>query len=135
MPYHAMPGKAARFLSSLFERAKQDGRAGVGVPQVLDAFVELSGLPEAMLRDDRPLAAAEVEEWFRQRIIGQDDACRIAAEIIATFKAGLNDPRRPLGTLLFCGPTGVGKTELAKAMSRLPVRPRTPRRPLDSPAT
>ena len=77
----------------------------------------IAGLPEAMLRDDRPLAAAEVEQWFRQRIIGQDEACRIAAEIIATFKAGLNDPRRPLGTLLFCGPTGVGKTELAKAMS------------------
>ena len=118
MPYHAMPGKAARFLSSLFERAKQDGRAAVDVPQVLEAFGELSGLSEAMLRDDRPLATAEVEEWFRQRVIGQDEACRIAAEIIATFKAGLNDPRRPLATLLFCGPTGVGKTELAKAMSR-----------------
>ncbi len=118
MPYHAMPGKAARFLSSLFEKAKQDGRQGIGIPQVIESFIELSGLPEAMLRDDRPLAVADVEEWFHERIIGQNEACRIAAEIIATFKAGLNDPRRPLGTLLFCGPTGVGKTELAKAMSR-----------------
>jgi ATP-dependent Clp protease ATP-binding subunit ClpC len=50
-------------------------------------------------------------------VIGQEAACRAATGVITTFKAGLNDPGRPLGVLLFSGPTGVGKTELARATS------------------
>jgi ATP-dependent Clp protease ATP-binding subunit ClpA len=59
-----------------------------------------------------------VEEELHRRIIGQPEACRTMAELMATFKAGLADLERPIGTLLFCGPTGVGKTELAKSVSR-----------------
>ena len=51
-------------------------------------------------------------------MIGQDESCRVATSLVTTFKAGLNDPGRPIGVLLFCGPTGVGKTELAKAIGR-----------------
>jgi ATP-dependent Clp protease ATP-binding subunit ClpC len=83
----------------------------------IQSFIAETGLPESLLRDDMPLATTDVERWFQERIIGQVDACRSAAEVIATFKAGLNDPRRPLAALLFCGPTGVGKTELAKTIS------------------
>ena len=117
MPYHALPGRATRFLTALFDEAKKQRRGEVRLADAIESFIAQTGLPEEMLRDDLPLAVAEVERWFHKRIIGQPDACRVAAEIIATFKAGLNDPRRPLGTLLFCGPTGVGKTELAKGMA------------------
>ena len=51
-------------------------------------------------------------------MIDQPEACEAAANVVMTFKAGLNDPHRPLGVLLFCGPTGVGKTEMAQALAR-----------------
>jgi ATP-dependent Clp protease ATP-binding subunit ClpC len=51
-------------------------------------------------------------------VIGQDHACRVAGRVIARLKAGLDDPQRPVGALLFAGPTGVGKTELAKQLAR-----------------
>ena len=65
-----------------------------------------------------PLSRDEVLATFRGQIIGQEAACEAAANLVLTFKAGLNDPSRPVGVLLFCGPTGVGKTELAKALAR-----------------
>ncbi len=77
-----------------------------------------TGLPELFLRDDLPLALDDCMAAFRREVVGQDDACRAAANVVVTFKAGLNDPQRPLGVLLFCGPTGVGKTQMAKALSR-----------------
>jgi ATP-dependent Clp protease ATP-binding subunit ClpC len=55
---------------------------------------------------------------LRRSVVGQDEACSVAARVLARFKAGMNDPERPLGTLLFVGPTGVGKTELARALAR-----------------
>ena len=129
-----MPCPARRRDSCLrFSSAKQDGREAFGVPQVLDAFIDLSGLPEAMLRDDRPLAAAEVEEWFRaadHRPGGglphgsrdhrhvQGRAQRSAAA--AGHAALLRTDRR--------GQDRDGQGDVA-----LPVRPWAPRRPLDSP--
>jgi ATP-dependent Clp protease ATP-binding subunit ClpC len=80
-------------------------------------FVRRTGLPELFLRDEVRLDHAEVLEHFRGRVIGQEEPCRVAADLVTTFKAGLNDPGRPVGVLLFCGPTGVGKTELAKALA------------------
>ena len=69
------------------------------------------------LRDDEPLEFDDIYSRFRERVIGQDSACSAAAEVVTRFKAGLNDPGRPVSVQLFCGPTGVGKTQLAKEMS------------------
>lgn len=118
MPYQALPGRAAPFVGKLVETARRSGQTLVTAEHALDRFVKQTGLPEQFLRDDYPLPPAEIEAYFKGRIFGQDAACRAATRLVASFKAGLNDPRRPAGVFLFCGPTGVGKTELARLLSQ-----------------
>ncbi|HET6879716.1 MAG TPA: AAA family ATPase [Pirellulales bacterium] len=115
-PYDTFPGETVRFFDDLLDRGKRQG--DVTEAATIDAFVRRTGLPERLLRDDRPILFDDVLADFRREVVGQDAACQAAARLVVTFKAGLNDPQRPLGVLLFCGPTGVGKTQLAKAMSR-----------------
>ncbi|MCA9073136.1 MAG: ATP-dependent Clp protease ATP-binding subunit, partial [Planctomycetaceae bacterium] len=81
-------------------------------------FARQTGVPVRFLRDDLPLDPEAVYEELKTQVIGQDQAVKSVVDLIAAFKAGLNDPARPLGVQLFCGPTGVGKTELAKTLSR-----------------
>lgn len=116
--YRSFPGAAVDFLDDLFEQAADMQEASVTADQARELFAQRTGLPQNFLRDDEPLRVDDVFAALRRRVLGQDHACRLTAELIATFKAGLNDPQRPIGVLLFCGPTGVGKTELAKAASR-----------------
>ncbi len=63
-----------------------------------------------------------MEEGLHKRVIGQNQAVKAVANAIRRSRAGLNDEGRPLGSFLFLGPTGVGKTELTKALAELPVR-------------
>jgi ATP-dependent Clp protease ATP-binding subunit ClpC len=118
LPYGAFPGKASAFLTVVFERARQERRSEVDVEQVLALFIRQTGLPELFLRDELTLDREEVLAGFRKQVIGQEEACQAAATLVTTFKSGMNDPNRPVGVLLFCGPTGVGKTEMAKALAR-----------------
>jgi ATP-dependent Clp protease ATP-binding subunit ClpC len=117
LPYQAFPAPASRFLTRLFETSRQEKKTAVTSDDVLTQFVRQTGLPELFLRDNWPLKREEVVASFRQRIIGQEQPVQEAASLVITFKAGLNDPQRPIGVLLFCGPTGVGKTELARAIA------------------
>lgn len=117
MPYHPLPGRAGSFLRALLDRARQQKAEGIDIEQVFGQFVRETGLPEIFLDDERPLPMDEVYQSLRKQVIGQDDACRAVARLVCTFKTGLNDPGRPVGSLLFCGPTGVGKTQLARTLS------------------
>ena len=117
-PYQAFPARSLAFLRALFERARLDQTREIAAETVVAQFVRQTGLPELFLRDDMRLAFEDVMAAFNQQVIGQVEPCRAAASLVTTFKAGLNDPARPVGVLMFCGPTGVGKTELAKAISK-----------------
>jgi ATP-dependent Clp protease ATP-binding subunit ClpA len=84
---------------------------------VIQNFVNQTGLPELFLRDDILLNQKELKDHFLSRIIGQEDAVEKLCEIVKIFKAGLNNPGKPITTLVFAGPTGVGKTASAKALA------------------
>lgn len=116
-PYQAFPGKATAFLEAAFEGAELEGKALLTGEGLVTRFIQQTGLPELFLRDELPMPEEEATAFFERQVIGQPGACGHAANLVTTFKAGLNDPQRPIGVQLFCGPTGVGKTQLAKALS------------------
>lgn len=118
MPYQKFPGRTSQFLNSIFEKAKQDRKKEITSEDVIESFIKLTGLPELFLRDEITLNYEDVIAELKRQVNGQPEACEQVASIVTTFKAGLNDNARPLGVLLFAGPTGVGKTELAKVLSR-----------------
>ena len=81
------------------------------------AFCRTTGLPEVLLSDDRQLDLDRVRATLSRRVLGQEEAVHRVADVIGITKAGLASPDRPLGSFLFVGPTGVGKTELARALA------------------
>lgn len=117
-PYEPLPGRAAEFLVQTFADATQNHDSSITDDVVLRRFAKETGLPEDLLRDDVPLEVNHIRAELGHSVMGQPEAVASVADYIATFKAGLNDPGRPLATLLFAGPTGVGKTELVKATAR-----------------
>lgn len=111
----AFPGKALGFLEWL----AKVGSPGAATARDVDRlFAKFSGLAERLISDGERAAAADIGAVVQRRVVGQDEACANAARVLSRFKAGVNDPEKPLGSLLFVGPTGVGKTELAKELSR-----------------
>lgn len=117
MPYHAFPGRTTAFVADLFDRAARHDRDCICPADAIALFVQQTGVPEIFLRDESPLDIESVVQTLHKEVIGQERACRAAAGVVTTFKAGLNDPGRPLGVLLLTGPTGVGKTQLAQSLS------------------
>ncbi len=119
-PYSAFPGPAAQFIRSLTDsRRKQktpNATQELTDSDAVAAFIRDTGLPELFLRDDLPLDTRELSSRFATQVIGQPAAAEAATRVVATLKTGLNDSSRPLGVLLFCGPTGVGKTALARTL-------------------
>ncbi|MCC6234712.1 MAG: ATP-dependent Clp protease ATP-binding subunit [Verrucomicrobiales bacterium] len=118
-PYAHFPGPAAALARRLGEKREGGSVAETGEitrERVISRFAALTGLPEVFLRDDLMLPVEEVRQFLARRIVGQPDAVSAGTRLIAAIKTGLTDPGRPLGVLLFCGPTGVGKTAMAKAL-------------------
>jgi ATP-dependent Clp protease ATP-binding subunit ClpC len=117
MPYAAFPGPASGFARQIVDSHVRDGKKPVKPADVVDAFRRQTGLPELFLRDEITLRREDVLDWFRGRVIDQPEACEAATNVVMTVKAGLNDPQRPPAVMLFCGPTGVGKTHMAQALA------------------
>jgi ATP-dependent Clp protease ATP-binding subunit ClpC len=114
---HAFPGKALLFLDWLDREGGQTAKT-LRSRDADRLFSRWSGLPTEIVSDEERGDVAALTHALRGRVIGQDEACRLSAEVLTRFKAGVNDPEKPIGSLLFIGPTGVGKTELAKQLAR-----------------
>jgi len=112
------PGKAFHFVDWLAQQEEYAGLTTLYPADVARCFSRYCGVPAELVSDDHALSVEQIAQQLAQRVIGQPDACGRCAGVLARFKARINDPDLPLGTFLFVGPTGVGKTELAKQLAR-----------------
>ena len=117
LPYEAFPGKGIRLLEQLVERARRQRQPTITEAMVISQFSAHTGLPRVILDDEVALSYEQLQSYFEGRIIGQPEACRQLGGVVQVYKAGLNDASKPIHTMLFAGPTGVGKTESAKALA------------------
>ncbi|MBK6530597.1 MAG: ATP-dependent Clp protease ATP-binding subunit [Deltaproteobacteria bacterium] len=125
MAYDAFPGKAFRLLDELRAVVESDRDLSRADAPTMDrelvqrAFSRQSGIPPFILRDDLAMGVEEVTATLQGRLVGQLAAVRAVAQTLGVVKAGMQRGGRPLACLLFVGPTGVGKTELARAAAHL----------------
>ena len=105
--------------------AAQDGKTGA--PRMLKEEVDeediakivskWTGIPVSRMLEGEVRKLVQMEDRLRERVVGQDDALSVVANAIRRSRAGLSDPKRPIGSFIFLGPTGVGKTETARALA------------------
>ncbi len=116
-PYEQFPGKAVKFLGQCVNEALILRKASITKEEVISNFIKQTGMPKLFLRDDLLLDRSDLESHFSNKIIGQPLAIKQMCGVVKIFKAGLNNPYKPITTMLFAGPTGVGKTASAKALA------------------
>lgn len=92
-------------------------RTQVGVEEIAEVVSRATGIPVARMMQGEREKLLQMESHLHQRVVGQDEAVTLVADAIRRSRAGLADPDRPYGSFLFLGPTGVGKTELTKALA------------------
>jgi len=98
-------------------RPEMDNDGKLDPADVTVALSQMTGVPVSKLGEDERARYANLEEHLKELIIGQDEAVYVVSRAIKTARVGLKDPKRPIGAFLFLGPTGVGKTELAKQLA------------------
>src|SRR5512143_507145 len=125
----ALPGSAIQLLhracalvrmstqTDLAYKSDAPAAETVDPDDVMLALSQMTGIPANKLGQDERTKYAAMAEYVKARIIGQDEAVLAISRAVKTARVGLKDPKRPIGSFLFLGPTGVGKTELAKALA------------------
>ncbi|BAH53238.1 ATP-dependent Clp protease ATP-binding subunit [Rhodococcus opacus] len=105
-------------------QARIDGKADasdvapeVTAEQIAEVVSRATGIPASQMTEEEKERLRRLEDELHRRVVGQDDAVRAIARAVRRSRTGMNDPDRPVGSFLFLGPTGVGKTELAKALA------------------
>src|SRR5512145_2944213 len=101
-----------------WERERQTHRPTISEENVAFIVSRWTGIPVTRLQEAETARLLRMEEELHQTVVGQDEAIAVIARAIRRSRAGLKDPNRPIGSFVFCGPTGVGKTELARALGK-----------------
>jgi ATP-dependent Clp protease ATP-binding subunit ClpC len=101
-----------------FEKHRQSHRPVLGEEEIAFIVSRWTGIPVTRLQEAETARLLRMEEELHQSVVAQEEAIRAIARSIRRGRAGLKDPKRPIGSFIFCGPTGVGKTELARALAR-----------------
>jgi ATP-dependent Clp protease ATP-binding subunit ClpB len=92
-------------------------RTQVGAEEIAEVVSRATGIPVSKMMQGEREKLIKMEERLHERVVGQDEAVRLVSDAIRRSRSGLSDPNRPYGSFLFLGPTGVGKTELCKALA------------------
>lgn len=111
------PGAELDLIKLASNRAVANNEGALTRDGLLTTLAQITGLPRAVLDDSEKMDLGQIRDFFSARVIGQEEAVAAVVDRIAMFKAGLTDPGRPIGVFLFAGPTGTGKTELAKTLA------------------
>jgi ATP-dependent Clp protease ATP-binding subunit ClpB len=122
LQYETLPGLQKRLEEQSATLATLQGpgsllREEVTADNIAEIVSAWTGVPVTKLMEGELEKLVKMEERLHQRVVGQDEAIEAVSDAVRRARAGLGDPRRPLGSFLFLGPTGVGKTELARALA------------------
>ena len=102
-----------------WKKEKTDSSLSIGESEIADIVTSWTGIPVKKLADEEGQRLLNLDSILKERIIGQDEAVSAVARAIRRGRVGLKDPKRPVGSFIFSGPTGVGKTELTKALAEV----------------
>ena len=122
LQYGTLPGlerQIASLNSALADLQKSQRmlKEEVDAEDVAEVVAKWTGIPVARMLESEVERLLRIEDRLRERVVGQDEALMLVANAVRRSRAGLGDPKRPVGSFLFMGPTGVGKTELARALA------------------
>jgi ATP-dependent Clp protease ATP-binding subunit ClpC len=112
-----MPDKAVDLVDEAAARAKIDGKQEVSDEDIAKVVERWTGIPVGKIMGDEKEKIKNLEKLIHEKFVDQEEAVRVVANAIKMSRAGIRNPKRPLGVFLFLGPTGVGKTELAKRLA------------------
>jgi ATP-dependent Clp protease ATP-binding subunit ClpC len=100
-----------------WRESKEESKAVVDADAVAEVISMMVGIPVVRIEEEESKKLLRMEDELRKRVVGQEEALKAVSKAIRRSRAGLKDPKRPIGSFIFLGPTGVGKTELARALA------------------
>src|SRR4029079_7797103 len=116
LTYGTLP-ELNRQIAEAEERTEGDTSVQVTAEDVSEVVARWTGIPVSRLLEGEVEKLIHMEERLHERVVGQDEAVTAVANALRRARSGLQDPNRPIGSFVFLGPTGVGKTELARALA------------------